>query len=171
MPKKKVRREIDNAALKAEIISLLERRYGENGEEVPQLGLPDDEKIARRVRELIKFYKTPYPDAKGRSPQMNIWYVMAPSGYAKDANELNRLLMEDIAAAKRPATKFSRENRALQLISEIFDQGWQRDRETGEIIWAEPYKPKKPTPEEEAKRLEQVRMMANAMWRRGSRDS
>ena len=161
----------DPAQLKASILALLQSRYGDDGENAPKLGLPDDELIEKRVKELIKFYKTSYPDAQGRSPVVNIFYVMAPSGYAKDSRELDRLLHEEIASAKRPATKFQRENRALQLIGEIFDQGWKRDWKTGEMVLEKPYRAKKLTAEEEEERKKQVRMMANAMWRRGSRDS
>lgn len=171
MPKKKPRRQPEPARLKASIIELLTRRYGEHGENVPQLGLPDDEKIERRVRELITFYKKTWPDAQGRQPQVNIWYVMAPSGYAKDSLELDKLLHEEIAAAKRPATRLNRENRALQLIGEIFDQGWRRDWRTGEMVIEAPPKPKVFTEEEKAEHRRQSRMCADAMWRRGSRDS
>jgi hypothetical protein len=171
MPKRKTRREVEPARLKASIIELLTRRYGEDGDNVPRLGLPDDEKIERRVRELVKFYKTTWPDAQGRQPQVNIWYVMAPSGYAKDSLELDKLLHEEIAAAKRPATRLNRENRALQLIGEIFDQGWRRDWKTGEMVIEVPPKPKVWTKEEKENHRKQARMVADAMWRRGSRDS
>ena len=167
----KRRSDPDPAQLKASIKDLLVRRYGEHGELVPELGLPDDEQVKKRCIELINFYKTTWPDDQGRSPAMNIYYVMAPSGYAKDSRELDRLLHEEIAAAKRPATRYQRENRALQLIGEIFDQGWRRDWRTGEMIIEAPPKPKVLTPEEKAEQVERTRAMANAMWRRGSRDS
>jgi hypothetical protein len=157
--------------LKSSIQDLLNRRYGAHGEDIPKLGLEDDDVIERRLLELIEFYKTPFPNEKNESPQYNIWYVMAPSGYAKDSRELDRLLHEDIPKAKRPATKISRENRALELISTIFDEGWQRDVKTGKIIWRTPFVPKVETPEEIEKRKAQSRAMADAMWRRGSRDS
>ncbi len=161
----------DPARLKSSIQDLLNRRYGAHGEDIPKLGLEDDDVIERRLLELIEFYKTPFPNEKNESPQYNIWYVMAPSGYAKDSRELDRLLHEDIPKAKRPATKISRENRALELISTIFDEGWQRDVKTGKIIWRTPFVPKVETPEEIEKRKAQSRAMADAMWRRGSRDS
>jgi hypothetical protein len=161
----------DSAKLKASIIELLERRYGESGEAVPKLGLPDDELIERRIRELMKFYKTPFPNAKGESPQYNIFYVMAPSGYAKDSRELDNLLHDSIPKAKRPATRLSRENKALELISTIFDEGWQREPGTGKIKWAVPYKAPVRTPEQIEAGRAQARAIADAMWRRGSRDS
>ena len=161
----------DSAKLKASIIDLLHRRYGESGEAVPKLGLPDDGIIEQRVRELIKFYKTPFPNSKGESPQYNIWYVMAPSGYAKDSRELDNLLHDSIPKAKRSVTRLSRENRALELISIIFDEGWRRDFVTKEIVWAVPYKAKPLTPEEKEENRLQARAIADAMWKRGSRDS
>lgn len=161
----------DPAKLKSSIIDLLRRRYGETGEDVPKLGLPDDSIIERRVRELIEFYKTPFPNSKGESPQYNIWYVMAPSGYAKDSRELDNLLHDSIPKAKRPATRLSRENRALELIGTIFDEGWRRDFKTKEIVWAVPYVAPVRTPEQIAADKAQARAIADAMWRRGSRDS
>jgi hypothetical protein len=161
----------DSARLKASIQDLLERRYGENGESIPKLGLPDDGIVERRLLELIEFYKTPFPNSKGESPQYNIWYVMAPSGYAKDSRELDNLLHDSIPKAKRPATKISRENKALELISTIFDEGWQREPGTGKIKWAIPYKAPVRTPEQIAADRAQARAIADAMWRRGSRDS
>jgi hypothetical protein len=160
----------DTAQLRASIVSLLEERYGAECERFVRLGLPDDEMVERKLRELMDFYKKPYPDAEGRSPVMNFWYVLAPSGYAKDSLELDKLLHKDIASAKRPATKIARENRALQLISEIFDQGWKRDPFTKQIVWEKPREIKKETPKEKQERMEKSRQMANAMWRRGSRD-
>jgi hypothetical protein len=161
----------DSAKLKASIIELLERRYGESGEAVPKLGLPDDELIEGRIRELMKFYKTPFPNAKGESPQYNIFYVMAPSGYAKDSRELDNLLHDSIPKAKRPATRLSRENKALELISTIFDEGWRRHPKTKEIVWSVPYKAPVRTPEQIEADRAQARAIADAMWRRGSRDS
>ena len=168
---KKPRTYPDATTLKASIQDLLNRRYGAHGESIPKLGLEDDELIERRLLELIEFYKTPWPNEKNESPQWNVWYVLAPSGYAKDSRELDKLLHEDIPKAKRPATKIQRENRALQLISTIFDEGWQRDFKTKEIIWRTPFVKKVETPEEIEKRKAQSRAMADAMWRRGSRDS
>ena len=168
---KKPRTYPDPARLKASIQDLLSRRYGAHGEDIPKLGLEDDDMIERRLLELIEFYKTPFPNEKNESPQYNIWYVMAPSGYAKDSRELDRLLHEDIPKAKRPATKIARENRALELISTIFDEGWQRDFNTGKIKWAVPYKAPVRSPEQIAKDKAQSRAIADAMWRRGSRDS
>lgn len=161
----------DSARLKSSIQDLLSRRYGESGELVPKLGLPDDELIERRLLELIEFYKTPWPNSKGESPQYNVWYVLAPSGYAKDSRELDNLLHDSIPKAKRPATKIARENRALELIATIFDEGWQRDTTTKKIIWRVPYKAPEKTPEQIEKQKAQTRAMANAMWKRGSRDS
>lgn len=161
----------DPGRLKSSIIDLLSRRYGESGEDIPKLGLPDDEQVESRLLELIEFYKTPFPNSKGESPQYNIWYVMAPSGYAKDSRELDNLLHDSIPKAKRPATKISRENRALELIGTIFDEGWRRDFVTKEIVWAVPYKAKPLTPEEKEENSRQARAIADAMWRRGSRDS
>ena len=168
---KKPRTYPDATKLKASIQDLLSRRYGDHGESIPKLGLEDDELIERRLLELIEFYKTPWPNEKNESPQWNVWYVLAPSGYAKDSRELDKLLHEDIPKAKRPATKISRENRALELIGTIFDEGWQRDFKTKEIIWRTPFVKKVETPEEIEKRKAQSRAMADAMWRRGSRDS
>ncbi len=168
---KKPRTYPDPARLKSSIQDLLRGRYGENGESIPKLGLPDDEMVERRLLELIEFYKKPFPNAKGESPQYNIFYVMAPSGYAKDSRELDNLLHDSIPKAKRPATRISRENRALELISTIFDEGWQREPLTGEIKWAIPYKAPVRTPEQIAADKAQARAIADAMWRRGSRDS
>ena len=168
---KKPRSYPDPARLKSSIQDLLHRRYGESGEDIPKLGLPDDSIIEKRLLELIEFYKTPWPNANNESPEYNVWYVLAPSGYAKDSRELDKLLHEDIPKAKRLATKIQRENKALALIGTIFDEGWQRDFKTKEIIWSVPYKAPKKTPEQIAKDKEQSRAMANAMWRRGSRDS
>lgn len=168
---KKPRTYPDPARLKSSIQDLLNRRYGESGESIPKLGLPDDNVVEKRLLELIEFYKTPWPNEKNESPQWNVWYVLAPSGYAKDSRELDKLLHEDIPKAKRPATKIQRENRALQLIGEIFDQGWQRDWKTKKIIWRKPFVKKVETPEEIEKRKAQSRAIADAMWRRGSRDS
>ena len=168
---KKPRTYPDASRLKASIQDLLNRRYGESGEDIPKLGLPDDSIIEQRLLELIEFYKTPWPNSNNESPQWNVWYVLAPSGYAKDSRELDKLLHEDIPKAKRPATKISRENRALELIGTIFDEGWQRDFKTKEIIWRTPFVRKEPTPEEIEERKAQSRAMADAMWRRGSRDS
>ncbi len=161
----------DSARLKASIQDLLKRRYGENGESIPKLGLPDDAIVERRLLELIEFYKTPFPNSKGESPQYNIWYVMAPSGYAKDSRELDNLLHDSIPKAKRPATKISRENKALGLISTIFDEGWQREPGTEKIKWAVPYVAPVKTAEQIAADSAQARAIADAMWRRGSRDS
>ena len=168
---KKPRTYPDASRLKASIQDLLNRRYGESGEDIPKLGLPDDSIIEKRLLELIEFYKTPWPNSKNESPQWNVWYVLAPSGYAKDSRELDKLLHEEIPKAKRPATKIARENRALELIGTIFDEGWQRDFKTKEIIWRTPFVRKEPTPEEIEERKAQSRAMADAMWRRGSRDS
>ena len=168
---KKPRTYPDASKLKASIQDLLNRRYGESGEDIPKLGLPDDSIIEKRLLELIEFYKTPWPNSKNESPQWNVWYVLAPSGYAKDSRELDKLLHEDIPKAKRPATKIARENRALELIGTIFDEGWRRDFKTKEIIWSKPFVKKVETPEEIEERKAQSRAMANAMWRRGSRDS
>ena len=168
---KKPRTYPDPARLKSSIKDLLNRRYGESGEDIPKLGLPDDSIIEKRLLELIEFYKTPWPNSNNESPQWNVWYVLAPSGYAKDSRELDKLLHEDIPKAKRPATKIQRENRALELIGTIFDEGWRRDFKTKEIIWSKPFVRKEPTPEEIEERKAQSRAMANAMWRRGSRDS
>ena len=74
----------DASKLKASIQDLLHRRYGETGEDILKLGLPDDSVIEKRLLELIEFYKTPWPNANNESPQWNVWYVLAPSGYAKD---------------------------------------------------------------------------------------
>ena len=161
----------DSARLKASIQDLLERRYGAHGESIPKLGLPDDDIVEHRLLELIEFYKTPFPNSKGESPQYNIWYVMAPSGYAKDSRELDNLLHDSIPKAKRPATKISRENKALALISTIFDEGWVREPFTGKIKWAMPYKAPVRTPEQIEADRAQSRAIADAMWRRGSRDS
>jgi hypothetical protein len=161
----------DSTRLKASIQDLLERRYGEEGEHIPKLGLPDDDIVERRLLELIEFYKTPFPNSKGESPQYNVWYVMAPSGYAKDSRELDNLLHDSIPKAKRPATKISRENKALELISTIFDEGWQREPFTGKIKWAKPFIAPVKTPEQIAADKAQARAIADAMWRRGSRDS
>ena len=168
---KKPRTYPDASKLKASIQDLLHRRYGESGEDIPKLGLPDDSIIEKRLLELIEFYKTPWPNSNNESPQWNVWYVLAPSGYAKDSRELDKLLHEDIPKAKRPATKIQRENRALELIGTIFDEGWRRDFKTKEIIWSKPFVRKEPTPEEIEERKARSRAMANAMWRRGSRDS
>ena len=168
---KKPRTYPDPARLKSSIKDLLNRRYGEKGEDIPKLGLPDDSIIEHRLLELIEFYKTPWPNANNESPQWNVWYVLAPSGYAKDSRELDKLLHEDIPKAKRPATKIARENRALELIGTIFDEGWRRDFKTKEIIWSKPFVKKVETPEEIEERKARSRAMANAMWRRGSRDS
>ena len=157
--------------MKSSIQELLTRRYGETGESIPKLGLPDDSVIEKHLLELIEFYKAPFPNAKGESPQYNIWYVMAPSGYAKDSRELDNLLHDSIPKAKRPATRLSRENRALELISIIFDEGWRRDFKTKKIVWAVPYKAPVRTPEQIAADKAQARAIADAMWRRGSRDS
>ena len=161
----------DPARLKASIQDLLERRYGAHGESIPKLGLPDDDIVEHRLLELIEFYKTPFPNSKVESPQYNIWYVMAPSGYAKDSRELDNLLHDSIPKAKRPATKISRENKALALISTIFDEGWVREPFTGKIKWAVPYKAPVRTPEQIEADRAQSRAIADAMWRRGSRDS
>lgn len=161
----------DSARLKASIQDLLERRYGAHGESIPKLGLPDDDIVEHRLLELIEFYKAPFPNSKGESPQYNIWYVMAPSGYAKDSRELDNLLHDSIPKAKRPATKISRENKALALISTIFDEGWVREPFTGKIKWAVPYKAPVRTPEQIEADRAQSRAIADAMWRRGSRDS
>ena len=174
MPQRKAKKHRtypDPARLKSSIKDLLNRRYGESGEDIPKLGLPDDSIIEKRLLELIEFYKTPWPNSNNESPQWNVWYVLAPSGYAKDSRELDKLLHEDIPKAKRPATKIQRENRALELIGTIFDEGWRRDFKTKEIIWSKPFVRKEPTPEEIEERKAQSRAMANAMWRRGSRDS
>ena len=168
---KKPRTYPDPARLKSSIQDLLNRRYGESGEDIPKLGLPDDSIIEKRLLELIEFYKTPWPNSNNESPQWNVWYVLAPSGYAKDSRELDKLLHEDIPKAKRPATKIQRENRALELIGTIFDEGWRRDFKTKEIIWSKPFVKKVETPEEIEERKARSRAMANAMWRRGSRDS
>lgn len=161
----------DSTRLKASIQDLLERRYGENGESIPKLGLPDDDIVERRLLELIEFYKTPFPNSNNESPQYNVWYVMAPSGYAKDSRELDNLLHDSIPKAKRPATKISRENKALELISTIFNEGWQREPGTGKIKWAKPYIAPVKTAEQIAADSAQARAIADAMWRRGSRDS
>ena len=174
MPQRKAKRPRtypDAPKLKASIQDLLNRRYGESGEDIPKLGLPDDSIIEKRLLELIEFYKTPWPNSNNESPQWNVWYVLAPSGYAKDSRELDKLLHEDIPKAKRPATKIQRENRALELIGTIFDEGWRRDFKTKEIIWSKPFVKKVETPEEIEERKARSRAMANAMWRRGSRDS
>ena len=160
----------DTAQLRSSIVSLLEERYGAECERFVQLGLPDDEEVERKLKELMEFYKKPYPDAEGKSPVMNFWYVLAPSGYAKDSLELDKLLHKDIAAAKRPSTKIARENRALQLISDIFYQGWKRDPFTRQIVWEKPREVKKETAAEKEARMEKVKEMANVMWRKGSRD-
>ena len=57
MPKaKRPRSYPDPARLKSSIQDLLHRRYGEKGENIPKLGLPDDSVIERRLLELIEFY-------------------------------------------------------------------------------------------------------------------
>ena len=90
---KKPRTYPDASKLKASIQDLLNRRYGDHGEDIPKLGLEDDELIERRLLELIEFYKTPWPNEKNESPQWNVWYVLAPSGYAKDSRELDLSLI------------------------------------------------------------------------------
>ncbi len=65
----------DTAQLRSSIVSLLEERYGAECERFVQLGLPDDEQVERRLRELMEFYKKPYPDAEGKSPVIKFWYV------------------------------------------------------------------------------------------------
>ena len=172
MPKaRKPIRRPEPSQLKASIIELLERRYGQNGESIPKLGLEDDTQVEQKLIELMEFYKTPFPNSKGESPQYNIYYVLAPSGYAKDSRELDKLLHEEIPKAKRMTTRITRENRALELISTIFDEGWKRDKKTGKIVWAVPYKPEVKTPEQIAKDKQQSKAIADAMWKRGSRDS
>ena len=161
----------DPAKLKASIQALLDRRYGATGEDIPKLGLPDDEQVESRLLELIEFYKAPFPNAKGECPQYNIWYVMAPSGYAKDSRELANLLHDSIPKAKRLATKISRENRALELICTIFEEGWRRSPTTGKILWEVPYKAPERSAEQIAADKAQSRAIADAMWKRGSRDS
>ena len=157
--------------MKSSIQELLTRRYGETGENIPKLGLPDDSIIEKRLLELIEFYKTPWPNSNNESPQWNVWYVLAPSGYAKDSRELENLLHDSIPKAKRPATRISSENRALELIGTIFDEGWQRHPFTKEIVWSVPYVAPVKTPEQIAADKAQARAIADAMWRRGSRDS
>jgi hypothetical protein len=171
MPAKKKRHVVDCAQLRAHIYELLERRYGENGERVPRLGLPDDEEVVGRVRELVEFYKTPQPNAKGEMPTWNFFYVLAPSGFAKDSLELDKLFSEGIPQAKRPSTRLSRENRALQIIGNMFYEGFRRDFYTKKVVWEVPRVHKPMTSEEKEAFKERTRAMANAMWRRGSRDS
>lgn len=171
MPKKINRRQPNGADLRVHILELLQRRYGSNGENVPILGLPDDELVAKRIRDLVEFYKTPQPNSKGEMPVWNFFYILAGSGFSKDSLELDKLFSEGIPQAKRPATRLSRENKALEIIGRMFDQGFRRDFFTQEIIWEVPRKHKPMTPEEKEAFKNRTRAMANAMWRRGSRDS
>jgi hypothetical protein len=171
MPAKKKRREVGGSQLRAHIYSLLERRYGSDGENAPVLGLPDDELYVKRIRELVEFYKSPQPNAKGEMPTWNFFYVLAPSGFAKDSLELDKLFAEGIPQAKRPITRLQRENRALEIIGRMFDEGFRRDFYTKEIVWEVPRVHEPMTLEEKEAFKQRTRAMANAMWRRGSRDS
>lgn len=165
------RKEVNGANLRASILELLQRRYGDNGENAPMLGLPDDELFIKRIHQLIEFYKTPQPNSGGEMPTWNFFYVLAPSGFAKDSLELDKLFAEGIPQAKRPSTRLSRENKALEIIARMFDEGFRRDFFTKEIVWEVPKKFTPMTQEEKEAFRAKTRATANAMWRRGSRDS
>lgn len=124
--------------------------------------MPED--LEQQCYALLSFYRNPPP--VGMQYHWNAMWVMC-SEFNQLYTRLQKLLWEDIDAAKQVKTKLKRRVEAAQLTTEVWIKGHHFDEETGHVLIVPVPVPKPQTEEDAALR----RASVQATWRRGSRDS
>jgi hypothetical protein len=132
--------------------------------------VPDDLKEVSAA--FYKFTMAPFPP--GKIPFRNIWFIMS-SDFNSLYLKMEKLLFEEIPAAKRPATADKRRVHALRIAMEIWKEGhyFVDDEKTPyRVRFIDPPPQRGPeTPEEIAERKRIARSIANGTWRRGNTNS
>ncbi len=123
------------------------------------------EELKQKCYALMSFYRNPPP--AGMQYSWNHLWVMC-SEFNQLYTKLQKLLWEEIEAAKQPKTRLKRRVNAAELTITIWEKGHNFDEETGMVEIVPVPEPKAPPTEEE---LALRRASINATWRGGSRDS
>jgi hypothetical protein len=123
------------------------------------------EELEQKCFALMSFYRNPPP--AGMQYHWNHLWVMSVE-FNQLYTKLQKLLWEDIEAAKQPKTRLKRRVAAAELTITVWEKGHHFDEETGMVKIVPVPKPKAPPTEAE---LALRRASINATWRGGSRDS
>jgi len=121
--------------------------------------------LEQRCFALMSFYRNPPPS--GYQYHWNALWVMC-SEFNQLYTKLQKLLWEDIEAAKQPKTRLKRRVTAAELTITIWIKGHHFDEETGHVLIVPTPGPKAPPTEAE---MELRKASINATWKKGSRDS
>ena len=123
------------------------------------------EPLEQKCFALLSFYRNPPP--AGMQYHWNALWVMC-SEFNQLYTKLQKLLWEDIDAAKQAKTRLKRRIEAAQLAIDVWIKGHHFDEETGMVKIVPVPEPKSPPTEEE---MELRRASIEATWKKGSRDS
>ncbi len=123
------------------------------------------EELEQRCCALMSFYRNPPP--AGMQYHWNHLWVLS-SEFNQLYTKLQKLLWEDIEAAKQAKTRLKRRVSAAEITISIWIKGHHFDEETGHVLIV-PIPAPKPEPTEAE--LELRKASVNATWKRGSRDS
>lgn len=121
--------------------------------------------LEQRAIALMSFYRN--PPAAGMQYSWNHLWVMC-SEFNQLYTRLQKLLWEDIEAAKQPKTQLKRRIEAADLTVSIWIKGHHFDEETGYVLIVPVPQPKAPITE--ADRARRKASIA-ATWKRGRSDS
>jgi hypothetical protein len=121
--------------------------------------------LEQKCYALMSFYRNPPP--AGMQYHWNHMWVMC-SEFNQLYTKLQKLLFEDIDAAKQPKTRLNRRVAAAELTIAVWEKGHHFDEETGMVRIVPVPVPKAPPTEAE---MELRRASINATWKKGSRDS
>jgi hypothetical protein len=121
--------------------------------------------LEQKCYALMSFYRNPPP--AGMQYHWNHLWVMC-SEFNQLYTKLQKLLFEDIEAAKQPKTRLSRRVTAAELAITVWERGHHFDEETGMVKIVPVPEPKAPPTAEE---MELRKASINATWKKGSRDS
>lgn len=124
--------------------------------------MPDS--LEQKCIALMSFYRNP-PGA-GMQYSWNHLWVMC-SEFNQLYTRMQKLLWEDIEAAKQPKTRMKRRVEAAEITITIWIKGHHFDPETG-MVEVVPIPEPKPSTEADKER---IRASVRATWKRGSRDS
>ncbi len=125
--------------------------------------MPED--LEQRCIALLSFYRN--PPGPGMQYSWNHLWVMC-SEFNQLYTKMQKLLFEDIEAAKQPKTRQKRRVEAAQLAITVWEKGHHFDEETGMVKIVPVPEPKSPPTTEE---MELRKASINATWKKGSRDS
>jgi hypothetical protein len=145
----------DAVETRSRILRNIEHLIGESA-------MPKD--LEQKCYALASFYRTPPP--AGMQYSWNHFWVMCHE-FNQLYTRLQKLLWEDIEAAKQPKTALKRRLEAAQLAIEVWEKGYRFDEETGMVLIVPIPAPKPDTEEDRALR----RASVEATWRRGSHNS